>query len=149
MKTQSKFLVNIFVLFAVLVSLLGSVTPAYAATTTTRISVDSSGAQGNNLSRDPSTSADGRYVAFFSYASNLVSGDTNGMPDIFVRDTLTNVTTRVSVNSNGTQGNNAAGLHPSISGDGRFVVFESLRSPQGLGLFELASIYDVAAGVKL
>ncbi len=96
--------------------------------TTTRVSVDSAGNQGNDFSRAPSISADGRFVAFFSDASNLVPGDTNGSSDFFVRDLLTNTTTRVSVDSAGNQGNgdfSSFSLVPSISADGRFVAFKS------------------------
>jgi Tol biopolymer transport system component len=92
--------------------------------TTRRVSVDSNGTQGNGSSSSPSISADGRYVAFDSYASNLVSGDTNGTGDIFVYDTVANTTRRVSVDSNGTQGNNLS-YSPSISADGRYVAFYS------------------------
>ncbi len=92
--------------------------------TTTNVSVDSAGNQGNRNSRRPSISADGRFVTFSSAASNLVPGDTNNTDDIFVRDTLTNTTTRVSVDSAGNQANDASG-RPSISADGRFVAFYS------------------------
>ena len=92
--------------------------------TTTRLSVDSAGNQGNSDSELPSISADGRFVAFESDASNLVPGDTNASGDIFVRDLLTNTTTRLSVDSAGNQGNSDSEL-PSISADGRFVAFES------------------------
>jgi Ca2+-binding RTX toxin-like protein len=92
--------------------------------TTTRVSVDSAGNQGNSYSNNPSISADGRFVAFQSGASNIVPGDTNNTGDIFVRDTLTNTTTRVSVDSAGNQGNFGSG-GPSISADGRFVAFLS------------------------
>jgi Tol biopolymer transport system component len=91
---------------------------------TTRVSVDSAGNQGNSFSLGPSISADGRFVAFYSEASNIVPGDTNSNPDIFVRDTLTNTTTRVSVDSAGNQGNDGS-YSPSISDDGRFVAFYS------------------------
>ena len=91
---------------------------------TTRISVATNGTQGNNNSYSPSISADGRYVAFESHSSNLVSDDTNGYRDIFVRDRLTSQTTRISIASNGTQGDNFS-EGPSISADGRFVAFES------------------------
>jgi len=94
------------------------------ANTTTRVSVDSAGNQGNSVSRAPSISADGRFVAFESKASNLVPGDTNNQPDIFVHDLFANTTTRVSVDSAGNQGNNISDI-PSISADGRFVAFES------------------------
>ena len=97
--------------------------------TTTRVSFDSAGNQANDASDRVSISADGRFVAFTSLASNLVPGDTNGDPDIFVRDTLTNTTTRVSVNSAGNQGNVRSLFNaPSISADGRFVAFESRAS---------------------
>ncbi|MEG4058806.1 MULTISPECIES: calcium-binding protein [unclassified Microcoleus] len=92
--------------------------------TTTRVSVDSAGNPGNDSSYDPSISADGRFVAFQSDASNLVPGDTNNSGDIFVRDLLTNTTTRVSVGSAGNQGNSLS-RRSSISGDGRFVAFAS------------------------
>ncbi|MEG4534044.1 calcium-binding protein [Microcoleus sp. D2_18a_D3] len=92
--------------------------------TITRVSVDSAGNQGNNGSGDPSISGDGRFVAFASRAPNLVPGDSNASLDIFVRDLLTNTTTRVSVDSAGNPGNGESYV-PSISGDGRFVVFAS------------------------
>src|SRR5439155_1499293 len=69
-------------------------------------------------------SADGRFVAFLSSASNLVGGDTNGVIDVFVRDRKTGKTTRVSVNSHGAQGNRGS-IVRSISDDGRFVSFDS------------------------
>ena len=93
--------------------------------TTTRVSVDSSGVQGNNASVTSAISADGQYVAFDSYATNLVPYDTNGAEDAFVRDAGT--TTRVSVDSSGFQGNGASAA-PAISGDGRFTAFESVAS---------------------
>jgi Ca2+-binding RTX toxin-like protein len=95
--------------------------------TITRVSVDSAGNQAIDNSVSPSISADGRFVAFDSNASNLVPGDTNNTFDIFVRDVLTNTTSRVSVNSAGNQGNNFS-LFPSISADGRFVAFDSNAS---------------------
>ena len=92
--------------------------------TITRVSFDSAGNQGNRGSGRPSISADGRFVAFTSGASNIVPGDTNSNPDIFVRDTLTNTTTRVSVDSAGNQANSNSDA-ASISADGRFVAFFS------------------------
>jgi Ca2+-binding RTX toxin-like protein len=97
------------------------------ANTTRRVSVDSNGTQGNHRSYSGSISADGRYVAFGSYASNLVSGDTNNERDIFVYDTVTNTTRRVSIDSNGIQGNSSS-YNPSISADGRYVAFDSFAS---------------------
>src|SRR6185369_15379253 len=88
------------------------------------VSVDSGGAQGNNVSRFPSISADGRFVAFDSAATNLVAGDTNGFVDVFVRDRQSGTTERVSVDSGGVQGNVSI-YAPSISADGRYVAFWS------------------------
>src|SRR6266545_3841555 len=78
----------------------------------------------NDQSFRPAISADGRYVAFASLASNLVSGDTNGVLDIFVHDRQTGETTRVSVASDGTEGNRDSAF-PSVSADGRYVAFVS------------------------
>ncbi|MHB8086324.1 MAG: TolB family protein, partial [Dehalococcoidia bacterium] len=95
---------------------------------TTLVSLASDGTQGNDVSEWTSISADGRYVAFSSYASNLVAGDTNGDWDMFVRDLRTNTTTRVSIASDGTQGNANSSNSPSISADGRYVAFPSNAS---------------------
>src|SRR6266545_201355 len=94
---------------------------------TTRVSVDSHGNQGNSVSYDPSISADGRFVAFYSLASNLVDGvdgDTNNTYDVFVHDRQTGQTTRVSVDSNDTQANGGS-FNVSLSADGRAVAFYS------------------------
>lgn len=92
--------------------------------TTERVSVDTSGAQGNEDSWLPSVSEDGRYVAFTSRASNLVPGDTNGKSDVFVRDRVENTTKRVSVNSSRDQGNGSS-TSAAISADGRYVAMHS------------------------
>ncbi|MGY6213684.1 hypothetical protein ACW73L_00885 [Methylolobus aquaticus] len=94
---------------------------------TTRASIDSSGTQGN-LSSGPeiALSADGRFIAFSSAASNLVPGDTNGERDFFVHDRNTRETKRINVDSRGRQSTLAYsdnGL--AISADGRFVAFTS------------------------
>jgi Tol biopolymer transport system component len=91
---------------------------------TTRVSVDSAGLQTDHGSYYPSMSADGRLVAFWSDATNLVAGDTNGAKDVFVHDRLTGITTRASVNNNGLEGNYDSS-DPAISADGRYVAFES------------------------
>jgi hypothetical protein len=91
---------------------------------TTRVSVASDGAQANYYSLASSISADGRYVAFVSEASNLVSGDTNGAYDVFVHDLVSGVTSRISVASDGAQANYDSYI-PSISADGRYVAFYS------------------------
>ena len=72
----------------------------------------------------PAISANGRWVAFVSFATNLVPGDTNNDPDVFVRDRQTGITERVSVASDGTQANcNSNAV--SISPDGRYVAYAS------------------------
>ncbi len=96
---------------------------------TLRVSVDSSGAQVNGSSFFPAISADGRFVAFTSYADSLVPGDTNMKADTFVHDMLTGETTRVSVDSNGAQADDESfTLPPAISGDGRYVAFSSVAT---------------------
>ena len=92
--------------------------------TTTRVSVSSTGAQANGESKTPSISADGRYVAFESSANDLVPGDDNALPDVFVHDRETGATTCVSLNLDGQVGNRGSG-HPAISADGRYIAFES------------------------
>ena len=102
------------------------------ANTTTRLSLGLNGAEANGHSYSPALSADGRYVAFVSDATNLAPNDTNGVPDIFVRDTQNNTTVRVSVTSSGQQANDYSNA-PAISPDGRFVAFESLASNLATG----------------
>lgn len=92
---------------------------------TERVSVSSLGIEGNDWSYEVAISADGRFVAFTSSADNLVSGDTNGHRDAFVHDRQTGTTERVSMSSHGDEGNNWS-FNVSISGDGRYVSFESL-----------------------
>ncbi|MCB1601013.1 MAG: hypothetical protein R3F18_17005 [Lysobacterales bacterium] len=92
--------------------------------TTTRVSVSSSGAEANHDSFTPSLSDDGRFVAFRSNASNLVSGDDNARQDIFVHDRSNGATARVSVPAAGGEANGHS-LRPEISGDGQWIVFES------------------------
>jgi hypothetical protein len=96
------------------------------AGTTQLISVSSTGRQGDGDSFADSISGNGRYVEFTSFTDNLVPGDTNDTPDVFVRDTLTGSTTRISVASDGTQADcDAFGFSGSSTDDGRYVVFDS------------------------
>lgn len=96
---------------------------------TTRVSVGNGGRQGNGESSFPAISADGRYVAFQSMASNLVPGDTNGLSDVFIRDLASRRTTRVSLNSRGRQArcdsSGCESTEPAVSAHGRYVAFES------------------------
>ncbi len=92
-----------------------------------RVSVNSSGTQGNDDLYGVSISGDGRYISFLSHSNNLVAGDTNGMKDIFLHDVQTETTIRVSVASDGTQSNGQS-LSCSISADGNYVAFEFAAS---------------------
>lgn len=94
-----------------------------AAAQIERVSAASDGSEGGAASTTASVSADGRFVVFTSDAANFVPNDTNGR-DVFVHDRMLRTTELVSLSSGGTQANSAA-LFPAISGDGRYVVFES------------------------
>ncbi len=113
-------------------------TPAPPGAIVAVVSANPSGAPGNGASFDPALSQDGRYVAFSSLASDLVAGDTNAAPDIFLRDTCRGAsapagcvpsTIRVSLDDAGHQlahgatVNNSIGSGSTVSGDGRYVVF--------------------------
>ena len=95
---------------------------AFMEGVTERVSINANGVGGNEWSRTPALSADGRFVAFGSLASNLVPGDTNHNVDIFVHDRQTGATEIVSIASDGSLSNRGAAVS-TISGDGRFVVF--------------------------
>jgi len=116
--------------------------------TTERVSVDSTGNQSNGLSSGAAVSADGRYVAFSSYATDLVPGDTNDHSDVFVHDRQTGTTERVSIDSAGNQGDDDS-HGAAISADGRYVAFGSWASSLVPGdtnaciPFEVASCKDV------
>lgn len=102
-----------------------------------RVSVSSSGDQGNGSSYEAAMSLDGRFVAFTSTADTLVPGDTNGVPDVFVRDRQTASTMRVSISSSGTEANTSVSRAfvaergsrlVSMSANGRYVLFRSVAS---------------------
>ena len=131
---------------------------------TSRVSVDSAGNQSNGYSFSITLNSDGRFAAFYSYASNLVSGDTNTHPDVFVHDSQTGETTRVSVDSAGGQGDDGSGYccYPiSMSANGQFVAFQSYASnlaahfaytplrilvhDRGTGITVMASVDSVGA----
>lgn len=88
------------------------------------VSVDSNEVQGNGHSNLSALSSGGRYVAFESAATNLISGDTNGVNDIFLRDRTLGTTIRVSVSSSGTEGNGASKF-PDMSEDGSRISYQS------------------------
>jgi hypothetical protein len=99
----------------------------------TRLSVSTAGVQANGASSSPSVSADGRYVAFISEATNLVDGDTNGVADVFLRDRDTDAdgifdeasavsTRRLNLSLQGAQADAPA---TAVRLSGRFVAFQS------------------------
>lgn len=100
---------------------------ASAVQDTARISVSSTSTQGDGLSDEADIADNGRFVAFVSDSTNLVPDDTNGLPDIFVRDRRSGATTRVSVSSNGMEANDESD-EPAISQDGRYIAFLSWAS---------------------
>jgi Tol biopolymer transport system component len=117
--------------------------------TTTLVSVSINGGCGNGTSRTPVMTPDGRYVAFVSSASNLVAGDSNGIPDIFVRDLQAGTTTLASPGAQSTGVTAAsASAAPAITPDGRHVVFYSSATNLVAGVTAVGGIYmrDLVAG---
>lgn len=98
------------------------------------VSVTPTGDPGNDVSRDPSVSANGQFVVFGSFATNLVAGDTNLRQDVFVRDMVTGTTRLVSGATEGVVGlpgtSSLSGLSGAreISDDGRYIVFNSFAT---------------------
>lgn len=90
----------------------------------TRVSTSATGAQADGQSHQPVFSPDGTKVAFESYADNLVPGDTNGQPDIVVKDLTTSAITLVSTSATGVQGNSWS-YQPAFSPDGTKLAFSS------------------------
>ena len=91
---------------------------------TSLVSKSTAGVVGSNIALAPSISDDGTIIAFESDSTNLVSGDTNGTRDIFVRNRVAGTTQRVSQSSAGVQAGNSS-FAASVSGNGRFVGFWS------------------------
>jgi len=140
--------IALIALLALAAMLAGSAPAAASPGITERVSVDSGGSQSDGPSFTPRISADGRYVAFWSEASNLVAGDTNNFcgaegddncADVFVRDRQTGTTERVSVDSAGNEGSgdDLPSLiililrnpgSPPVTADGRYVAFASQAS---------------------
>jgi Tol biopolymer transport system component len=135
--------------------IVGSSATLAAAPATSLVSVSTGGAHGNKSSGTGgvSVSGNGRYVAFVSSATNLVAGDTNGVADIFVRDTQTPSTRRVDVSTHGAQAN-CASDQPRISADGSVVVFAScatnIASVQpGCSTLESVYAHNMSSGVTV
>ena len=110
-----------------------------------------SGTIGDGYSGNSSISADGRFVAFRSFAANLVAGGSNGYIHTYVRDRFTGTTTRSSVSSTSAQGNGDSNA-PSISPDGRFVSFESTATnliPNDTNAFQDVFVRDRGSDLPL
>jgi len=105
------------------------------------------GAAADSSSFEPAVSADGRYVAYESYAGNLVPGDTNGVTDVFLADLRRGTTARVSVHPGGGQ-SAADSHHASISADGRRVAFETTEALVPSDHDDVSDVYvsDVRSG---
>lgn len=88
------------------------------------VSTDEQGQPASGASMAPQISADGRYIVFHSDSPNLVANDTNNVSDIFIHDRRTTTTTRISQSAGGNNSDGASSC-PSVSGDGRFVAFQS------------------------
>ncbi len=118
--------------------------------TTTLVSVNTNGWSGSGGSRDPAMTPDGRYVTFVSAANDLVSGDANGIPDIFVRDLQSNTTMLVSVGATSTSSISPTGSSetPEITPDGRYVAFYSTATNLVPGVTTTGEVYirDLTAG---
>ncbi len=97
------------------------------------VSVSSSGAQGNGLSIEPAISGNGRFVAFTSTAANFFAGDANKLSDVFVRDLQTGTTLPVSVIASGASTANGESYAPTISADGRYVLYRSTAGNLAVG----------------
>lgn len=104
------------------------------ASTTQRISISSAGTQANLSTSSVVLSANGRYAAFYSQASTLVPGDTNGADDVFVHDRVLGLTERASISSSGAPGG-AESRRPSLSAEGRYVAFFSASNDLAPGAF--------------
>jgi Tol biopolymer transport system component len=115
------------------------------------VSVSANGASADGDSSEPAISGNGRYVAFTSWADNLVSADSNRTSDVFLRDVLLGTTTLVSVNTSGTASGNNASYSPLISSNGRFVLFRSMANNLAAGSFSVAEnlfLRDVQTGTN-
>ena len=113
------------------------------------VSVSTNDGFGNGDSGSPVMTPDGRYVAFVSSASNLVAGDSNGIPDIFVRDLQLGTTTLASVGAVRVLGTPVLGsFGPVITPDGRYVAFYSTATNLVAGVTNVGDIYvrDLVAG---
>ena len=119
--------------------------------TMTLVSVSTNGSSANGTSRSSVMTPDGRYVAFVSAATNLIAGDTNGIPDVFVRDLQAGTTALVSIGAKSTNSTSpllGSSESPEITPDGRYVVFYSTATNLVPGVKTTGEMYvrDLTAG---
>jgi Tol biopolymer transport system component len=120
----SKLSLNPVIKILLFLSILLGLENVIAQEIITHISINAEGENGNSHSQAPTLSANGRYIAFHSDANNLVPNDNNGFTDIFVYDRTLEHKTRISINSEGTEGNFVS-YFPALSANGRYVAFQS------------------------
>lgn len=132
MKNQTTLLAKSTIMLLSIAMLFAVYTTAFAGNSIERISLDTNGSEGNGNSQYAALSLDGRYVVFESIANNLVAGDTNNQSDIFVYDRANDTIERVSVDSNGVQGN-ASSYGARISDSGRYIGFAGYSSTLVVG----------------
>ena len=123
-----------------------------ATGTNTLVSADTSGLTGNGISFEPAISGDGRFVAFTSSATNLVAGDTNEAMDVFVRDLQTGTTLLASLKASGGGPANGNSYSPSLSTDGRWLLFRSQAKDLASGTFSGAEnlfLRDLQSGTNI
>lgn len=116
--------------------------------TTTRVSITSTAGQTNGISEWPSISSDGNHIAYVSYANNIISGDTNTYPDIFLYNTQNDTTSIVSANYEVIETNNTS-HDASISPDGNFIAYRSSADnilPGDTNNTEDIFVYDIRYG---
>ena len=114
-----------------------------------RVSLADGGGEANGYSLSPTISGNGRFVAFVSFATNLVPNDLNGQPDVFLRDRLLGTTRLVSVSTSGAPSNGFV-TQPTISFDGRFVVFVSAATnfdPTDANVYADVYVHDCQNGI--
>ena len=119
------------------------------------VTISTNGGVANGICRGSMMTPDGRYVAFVSAANNLVTGDTNMIPDVFVRDMQTGTTTLVSVGARATNSTPATSFSssesPEITPDGRYVAFFSTATNLVPGARAVGEIFvrDLVAGTTV
>jgi Tol biopolymer transport system component len=129
MKQNTKTIINLLIALCLIVTALYQPKQAAHAYTTTgsleMVSFDTDGSESDGISTSGTLSGNGRYLAFTSNATNLVPGDSNSADDVFLLDLQTNEMELVSVSTDGVTAGNLASSGPSITSDGRFIVFQS------------------------